>query len=281
MVATVKRDITPDIVAPVIVLVRPSHPGNIGAVARAMGNMGFSDLRLVNPITFPSPIANARAAGADSILESAKVFDNFDDAIADCRYIIGTTARERTIGWPTLAPAAAVATLTGVTAPEVAFVFGNERSGLANDEVDRCSSLVRIPVNPGYPSMNLGSAVMLIAYEYRMAVLEPRVSGMDVMAGPPQRRNPEAGRLEPATAVQMRGFYRHCEHVLNEIRFLKVHPPTKLMRKILRLFNRARMTEEEVNILRGVLTTIEYELEHRGPRLDLPPEERGKGPLKE
>lgn len=234
--------------SPRIVLVRPSHPGNIGAVARAMGNMGFSRLCLVSPKEFPSPVATSRAASATAILDRAEVFDSLDEAIRDCRLVVGTTARERTIDWPTLTPRQAVTSMTGVPA-ECAVVFGNERNGLSNTEVDRCHQLVRIPVDESYPSLNLAAAVMILTYEYRVAAHadgeRPLIPG------------------QAATGEQLRSFYSHIEIVLNRIRFLKVHPPTKLMRKIVRLFNRAEVTEEEVNILRGVLTTIEYEMDKR------------------
>ncbi len=268
MVSTVKRVIESDIEAPAIVLVEPTHPGNIGAVARAMANMGFLDLRLVKPQIFPSPVAKSMAAGADSILRSATVYDTLDEAIADCRYMIGTSARDRTIDWPSLTPAAAMKSIEGVKAADVAFVFGTERTGLSNAQLDRCNTVVRIPVNDNYGSINLATAAMLLCYEYRQSVVEPREAQLSRY----EASAPTKPSLQPAPAELVHGFYRHAEHVLNEIRFLKVHPPVKLMRKILRLFNRARLTEEEVNILRGVLTTIEYELDHRGPRTDLPPE---------
>jgi len=256
-----------DIVAPAIVLVEPSHPGNIGSVARAMGNMGFLDLRLVNPKEFPSAKAKSMAAGAKSILDSARVFETLDEAIADCRHIIGTSARVRSIDWPTQTPAAAMTDIAQYDPADVAIIFGTERSGLSNAETDRCTGLVRIPVNDDYASINLSTSVMLLAYEYRLAVTSPRTT-----VAPAASVDPFATWPTPARAELVHGFYRHAEKVLNEIRFLKVHPPVKLMRKVLRLFNRARLSEEEVNILRGILTTIEYELDHRGPRLDLEPD---------
>jgi len=154
--------------SPRIVLVRPSHPGNIGAVARAMGNMGFHRLCLVSPKEFPSPVATSRAASATQILDGAEVYDSLDDAIHDCRLVVGTTARVRTIDWPTQTPRQAVAALTGAPG-ECALVFGNERNGLSNSEVDRCHQLVRIPVDESCPSLNLAAAVMILTYEYRIA----------------------------------------------------------------------------------------------------------------
>lgn len=238
-----------EIDSPRIVLVRPSHPGNIGAVARAMANMGLSRLCLVNPQEFPSEVATARAANASVLLANAEVVDDLDSAIRDCRLVIGTTARSRSIDWPTQSPREAVALMTSAPA-ECALVFGNERTGLSNEEVDRCHHLVSIPVDEAYPSLNLAAAVMVMAYEYRIATQDEPL------------HNPPVTTVG-ASSDQLRGFYEHVEIVLNRIRFLKVHPPTKLMRKIVRLFNRAKITEEEINILRGVLTTIEYEMDKR------------------
>ncbi len=236
---------------PRIVLVRPSHPGNIGAVARAMANMGLNNLYLVKPQEFPSEVATARAASATAVLDAAVVVDDLDAAIAQCKLIVGTTARDRTIDWPTQTPRQAAELLNAAPA-QSALVFGNERTGLSNAEVDRCHHLVNIPVDEGCPSLNLAAAVMVMVYEYRMAML---VAQEDAGLKPTPPRG--------ASADQLRGFYDHIEIVLTRIRFLKVHPPTKLMRKIVRLFNRAQITEEEVNILRGVLTTIEYEMDKR------------------
>ena len=233
---------------PRIVLVRPSHPGNIGGVARAMGNMGFDRLCLVDPKEYPSEVATARAAGANDILDRAEVFADLDQAIHDCRLIVGTTARIRSIDWPTETPREAIGQIIQAGA-SCALVFGNERTGLSNTEVDRCHQLVRVPVSDSHPSLNLAAAVMVLTYEYQMATLQTA----------------DQDQVEPgtATAEQLRGFYEHVEVVLERIRFLKVHPPIKLMRKIVRLFNRARITEEEINILRGVLTTVEYEMDKR------------------
>jgi len=212
MVSTVQRIIESDIEAPAIVLVEPTHPGNIGAVARAMANMGFLDLRIVNPKIFPSPVAKSMAAGADSILRSARVFDTLDDAIAECRHIIGTSARDRTIDWPSLTPAAAMTSIEGVTASDVAFVFGTERTGLSNAQLDRCNTVVRIPVNDNYASINLATAAMLMCYEYRQSVLEPR----EVQISKYANEAPVKTTLQPAPAELVHGFYRHAEHVLND-----------------------------------------------------------------
>ena len=154
-----------------VVLVQPTHPGNIGAAARAMANMGVAELVLVQPRDFPSPEATARAAGADHILDNAVVVDDLDQAIADCALVIGASARSRTIQWPQLPPAKAMkkAAQTARHA-RVALLFGRESRGLTNLELERCHYLVRIPVDPAFPSLNIAAAVMVLLYELRRAV---------------------------------------------------------------------------------------------------------------
>jgi len=150
-----------------VVLIQPSHPGNIGATARAMGNMGISNLILVNPADFPSPIANARAAGADLILENARVVETLDEAIADCELVIGTTARSRSIQWPEVSPSVAAERVVTSLPRSTALLFGRESSGMTNEELERCQYLIRIPVDEAFSSLNLGSAVTVILYELR------------------------------------------------------------------------------------------------------------------
>lgn len=227
-----------------VVLVEPSHPGNIGAVARAMANMGAGDLALVRPLDFPSPVAQARASGADWILGNARVCATLDQAIADCDLVFGTTARKRSVEWPSLEPweAAHRSSLMG-GGSGCAIVFGRESSGLTNTELDRCNYLVRIPVEDSFSSLNLGMAVAVILYEARKSVLH--------MEQPTVRDNCN----DLASAEEVAGFYRHLESILGRIDFLGENSPM-LMRKLYRLFNRAHLTREEVNILRGILSCV-------------------------
>ena len=226
------------------VLVRPTHPGNIGAAARAMKTMALDDLWLVAPLHFPSPAASAMAAGADDVLARARVSPDLDAAIADCHVVFGTSARSRRIDWPTLDPRAAAQRLTeAAQRGPVAVLFGQERSGLTNSELDRCQALVQIPANPDYSSLNIASAVQLLAYELYVAAGETPVA--------PDEDYP------PATSEDMQRFYRHLEDVLAAIRFLDPANPRLLMRRLMRLFNRAAPDRNDINILRGILTAVE------------------------
>ena len=228
-----------------VVLIEPTHPGNIGATARAMANMGVSELALVNPYQFPSPIANARAAGADEILDNAKVYSSLDDALKDCRLVIGTTARDRSIAWPVLEPREAMEKAwQAAHLAEVAICFGRESRGMTNDELERCQYLVRIPVEESFASLNLGSAVMVLLYELRRSALGE--TGVK-----------PANSDEPlASADGMRRFYEHLYEVLDLIEFADGRS-TKLHRKLSRLFNRATPYESEINMMRGILTAVE------------------------
>ncbi len=231
-----------------VVLIEPTHPGNIGATARAMANMGVSDLALVRPKEFPSPIANARAAGADHILDNAKVFHALDEAIPDCTLVYGTTARLRSIQWPSLNPGPAMKKAAEhAQNSTVAILFGRESRGLTNQELERCHHLVRIPVEPDFASLNLGSAVTVILYELRRSLLDRQE-----FIGEPEH--------EPvASAEDMQNFYEHLEKVLNLVDFSDGRS-TKLQRKLVRLFNRAYPYDQEIKMLRGILTAIESKI---------------------
>jgi tRNA (cytidine32/uridine32-2'-O)-methyltransferase len=226
-----------------IVLVNTSHPGNIGAAARAMKNMGLTELSLVDPQLFPSAEATARASGADDLLAAADCAATLEQALEGCSLVIGASARNRTLPLPTLDPRDCAA-LVEQQAPDTrtAIVFGRERTGLTNDELDRCHYLVQIPTNPDYPSLNLAAAVQVVAYELRMA------AGLSLS-------RPE-NKHRYATAEEMELFYRHLEETLIAIDFLDADNPRQLMRRLRRLFARARPNENEINILRGVLTAI-------------------------
>lgn len=239
-----------------IVLVNTTHPGNIGAAARAMKNMCLSEMVLVRPERFPSDEATARASGADDVLASANVVESLDQALAGCHWVVGTTARPRTIGWPTLTPRACAEELVQKTAAgPVAVVFGRERMGLTNDEVDKCQALVTIPGNPDYCSLNVASAVQILAYETFLASRAP------VSAQSPGVRDID----EVASSEDMERFYRHLEQVLVEIGFHDPDNPRKLMRRLRRLIGRAGPDRNELNILRGILTAVQQTEHWREP----------------
>jgi tRNA/rRNA methyltransferase/tRNA (cytidine32/uridine32-2'-O)-methyltransferase len=227
-----------------IILVGTTHPGNIGAVARAMKNMGLSDLVLVRPRHFPHEDATARASGAADILAATRVMETLDDALADCIFVAGASARSRTIGWPSLAPRECAARLCEENGRgPVAVVFGPEKSGLTNTDLDRCHTLLTIPTEPGFSSLNLAMAVQILTYEL----------GLARHAGPAEPPGPEA---PPATGEEMEHFYRHLEAVMIARGFLDTDNPRHLMRRLRRLFLRARPDKNEINILRGFLASV-------------------------
>jgi TrmH family RNA methyltransferase len=228
-----------------IVLVGTTHPGNIGAAARAMKNMGLSDLALVSPRYFPDEEATARASGATDILETAMVVDTLEEALADCVYVAGASARSRTINWPSMGPRDCAERMVRESSQgKVAAVFGPEKTGLHNDDLDLCHTLLTIPTDPGFSSLNVAMAVQVLAYELRVASTFDEGPVFDVEA-------------PPATGEEMEHFYAHLERVLRDIRFLDPDNPRHLMRRMRRLFIRARPDKNEVNILRGILTAID------------------------
>ncbi len=230
-----------------IVLVETSHPGNIGSAARAAKTMGISKLRMVRPRLYPHADATAFAAGASEILEQSLQFDSLGEAISDCRLVVGTTARRRAVVAPILLPGEGAHNLIQVASSQpVALVFGRERTGLTNEELDLCQQLIEIPANPDYSSLNLGAAVQVLSYELRKAALE----GVD-------SSEQDEGRDPPASAEQIERFYTHLEQVLIGTGFLDASNPRFLMRRLRRLFGRAGLDEREVNILRGILGSVE------------------------
>jgi len=230
-----------------IVLVGTTHPGNIGASARAMKCMGLSGLYLVEPPAgFPGADATARAAGADDLLAGAVRCETLDTAIRDCPLVIGTTARDRSIPWPVLTPSqcAAKALSVAETGP-VAILFGRERSGLSNEEVDRCHCVVNIPTSPAFSSLNLAAAVQVIGYElYRQATGD----------SPNIRERPE---IPLATSTELELLYEHLQQTMTAVGFYNPDKPRRVMRRLRRLFNRAQLDQNELNILRGFLAAIE------------------------
>jgi TrmH family RNA methyltransferase len=225
-----------------IVLIDPSHPGNIGSVARAMKNMALSDLILVRPRSFPHAEANALAAGADDILASARIVGSVAEAIGDCAFIAGTTSRPRSYYWEFTTPRDVAGRI--VALPEenrAALLFGSERYGLATEDLNHCNVLVRIPANPEYCSLNLAMSVQLAAYEIFMAREQPHSHTQLEMA------------LAPSADVEH--FYAHLLEVLNEIDF--DDRTGHLMERLRRLFNRAQLDRNELNILRGILSAVQ------------------------
>jgi tRNA/rRNA methyltransferase len=227
-----------------VVLCATSHPGNIGASARAMQTMGLSTLVLVDPRRFPDPEAEAMAAGADAILASARIAASLDDALAGAALAIGFSARPREFAGSAMAVRAAMQeALRYATSGEVALVFGTEMSGLSNEELSRCQVVATIPAAPDFGSLNLAAAVQVAAYELRVAAL-----GDQVWTAP---------RFEPATQEEIERLFEQGEKALIGLDFLRPSHPKRLLPRLRRLFARARLEKEEVNILRGILARIE------------------------
>ncbi len=226
-----------------IVLVETSHPGNIGAVARAMKNMTVSDLRLVNPKIFPCAEATSRASGADDILAKACLYPTLQEAIADCQLVIGASARSRTVSWPEITPRqAAHLCLEQPTQAPIALVFGRENSGLTNDELDLCHYLLKIPCNQHYSSLNVAAAVQVVCYE------------LFVSAGEKQNNAHVTAEKKPlATAAQMESFYQHLQQTMADIGFLQPEKTQSLMRKLRKIYNRTLLDSQELDLLRGIL----------------------------
>ncbi len=233
-----------------VVLVETSHPGNIGATARAMKVMGLQHLVLVNPRYFPHPEATALASGAEDILDRAQVTTDLATALQGCHKVYGTSARDRRIQWPVLdAREAALDMVQELAGGHCALVFGRERTGLSNEELDHCQVLVNIPTAELYHSLNLGQAVQVLAYELHMATLAERAD----LSG-----EATAALLDsPAPMEDMEGFYQHLEQVLRQSGFLQEIRAARMMRRLRRLYDRARPSANEVNILRGILTEIQ------------------------
>jgi len=226
-----------------IVLVGTQHPGNIGSAARAMKTMGLARLVLVAPERFPDPEAQALAAGADDLLAGAAIHATLAEAIADCTLVLGCTARSRRVPLPEQGPreAAAIVVAEALAGAEVALVFGRERTGLDNEELQQCHGAVHIPANPDYSSLNLAAAVQVLAWELRSALLA---------RSPPAQPEP---RDPPATHAELEGLFAQLAQTLEAIDFHKGRAPESAMRKLRRIFLRARPDAREVRLLRGVL----------------------------
>lgn len=228
-----------------VVLVETSHPGNIGAVARSMKNMGLKRLFLVNPKTFPSALATERSAGADDILEHAQVVPTLREAIADCELVFGASARLRQIPRPTLNPRQTAEQVFAYPSPDkVAVVFGTERSGLTNDALAQCHYHVVIPANPNYESLNLAQAVQVITYELYQSYLSQN---------PIEKSNPI---VPQAPMEDILGVFDHMESALDKIDFLNPKSSQILLYRIKRMILKAKLETEEVNILRGIFKAV-------------------------
>ncbi len=237
-----------------IVLVNTSHTGNIGSAARAMKTMGLSDLWLVDPVSPPDSQAIALAAGASDILANARTVPTLAEAVADCGLVIGTSARSRTWSWPMLdAREAGEKIMTEAPRHKVALVFGRERTGLSNDELQQCHFHVAIPANPEYSSLNLAMAVQTLSYEVRMAWLAREQGAVTEI----EQDYPLSEDLER--------FYQHLEQTLLETGFIIKPHPGQVMTKLRRMFNRARPEDHELNILRGILTSVQKKGRQREP----------------
>ena len=233
-----------------VVLSRPSHPGNIGAAARAMKTMGLAHLWLVSPASFPDTVAEARACGAGDVLAGARVVDSLQEALSGTVLAAALTARRRDLSPVRRDPRAAAAELvqwSRNTCGEVALVFGCEASGLSNEELGLCALPVTIPANPAYASLNLGAAVQLMCYELRLAAMEE--SGVSFLPAEPLP--------EPATHDESENFFAHLESSIVASGFLDPAKPRRLMPKLRRLFGRARLEKEEIAILRGILASFD------------------------
>ena len=244
-----------------IVLVGTQHPGNIGSAARAIKTMGLSHLVLVQPERFPHSEADALAAGADDVLAGAQLTASLPEAVADCRLVLGCTARDRRIALRQWTPREAAAQVVAAARDggEIALLFGRERTGLENEELQLCHGAVHIPANPDYSSLNLAMAVQVLAYEVRLALLQGQAAQLPAPDDP------------PASHAQMEGLFAQLAQTLDDIDFHKGRAPESAMRKLRRLFLRAGLDEREVRLLRGVLADAQRMARLAGEAGDTPP----------
>ena len=236
-----------------IVLVETSHPGNIGAAARAMKTMGFNRLVLVQPQCDPlSPIASARASGAHSVLDNAVVVPDLMNAIADCTCVIGSSARQREAPWQAMAPKSCVALVQQqvVAQGQVALVFGRESSGLTRDELDQCTHWVHVPTDPEYGSLNVAMAVQILTYELRMLALSGNTTASE----------PVDPRDQMATGAQKARLFSHLQATLLQIGFVRTGHERRTMHRLQHLIQRAAPVQREVQMLRGILSAVQRRL---------------------
>lgn len=230
-----------------IVMIETTHPGNIGAAARAMKTMGQKNLYLVKPKIFPSAEVTVRAAGADDILAKAAVCDTLEEALKECILVVATSARDRSIPWPVYSPnECAIKVIETAHSGNVAVIFGRESSGLTNRELEQCHAMVHIPTNHAFSSLNVASAIQLLCYEIFQEfnkICQDRI-------------NTEK-KVSMVSAEQMQQFYAHLEQCMIDLDFYNPDKPRQLMRRLKRLFNRAQPDENEMNILRGLLAAAQ------------------------
>ncbi|MDB6366571.1 tRNA (cytosine(32)/uridine(32)-2'-O)-methyltransferase TrmJ [Photorhabdus bodei] len=230
-----------------IILVETSHTGNMGSTARAMKTMGLTNLYLVNPLVLPDSHAIALSAGASDVIGHATIVDSLDKALAGCGLVIGTSARSRTLSWPVVEPReCGERSVQEAAHVSVAIVFGRERVGLTNEELQKCHYHLNIPTNPEYGSLNLAMAVQLVSYEIRMAYLARQ-----------DKNEQKTDEVEYPLTDDMERFYHHLESVLNDSGFIRKAHPGQIMNRLRRLFTRARPEAQELNILRGILSSVE------------------------
>ncbi|MDA7553910.1 RNA methyltransferase [Gammaproteobacteria bacterium] len=231
-----------------IVLVGTTHPGNIGAAARAMKNMGIKNLSLVQPKEFPSDVAIYRSKAAKDILEHAQVFNNLEEAIFDCELVIGTSARGRKVPWPILNPKEAAEEVSRSSSHHnIAIIFGREDRGLTNEELGLCNLHVNIPTDPDYSSLNLAQAVQILVYEIRQAILG-------------EQEDKNYWDVELANNDQTELLINHMDELMQQVEFYDVDNPRKLLLRVRRFFKRSRIDVMETNIFRGLFATIQKKL---------------------
>jgi len=229
-----------------IVMIGTTHPGNVGAAARAMLNMGIERLTLVDPQCSVGEIAYSRASGATHVLANRQTCAGLRDAIADCSLVIATTARRRSLAWPELDPGEMVEQIFALDdSSQVALVFGREHSGLSNEELQMCNRMVCIPSNPDFSSLNLASAIQVLCYEiYRHQFSRPVAAPVD-------------GEEALAASAEVESLFDHLQRVMLDSGFLNPQQPGLIMQRLRRLYLRAQLSRNEVNILRGILAAVE------------------------
>lgn len=239
-----------------IVMIQTSHTGNMGSAARAMKVMGLSDLTLVNPKSAPDDQAIAMSSNANDILQNTKIVDTLNEAIADCQLVVGTSARsDRTLTWDiqdSRTCAELIAKQASAKNQKVAILFGRESSGLTNEELAVCQHLVHIPTNPEYSSLNIASAVQILAYECRLATMALS-SNSESLNKNINLENED----DLVTAADLESYFEHLKKVMIEIDFLDPENPRYLIPRLRRLYSRSGITRSEMNILRGILSAIQ------------------------
>jgi len=230
-----------------IVMVGTTHPGNIGAAARAMANMCFTRLILVDPQCPVGEVAYARASGAHAILDKRETCKDLAQAIADCNCVIAASARRRSLSWPELSPPELADKLIHMNdTARTALVFGREHSGLCNDEIQLCNYMVCIPTNPDFSSLNVASAIQVLCYQiFQRQATAPQV------VKPPEKQD------MPVPNSELEGYFEHLQNVLQMSGYLDPQQPGMIMQRLRRLYLRSEVTRNEINILRGMLTAIE------------------------